>query len=273
MAAPPQRHGARAARVERAAKMYRLSNAGLTEREIAREVGLSPGRTHEILVKEYAAHVGPPGGEYVDRREGELIALHRVAYAIAVSPATDHETRLKAIDRCLRINESRRKLRGADAPEAMTVMLARRDHQEAVITSEAIIAALDSLSLPPDRRDHALKVAGAVLEGGEVPAPMSSGITAVPYVDDATGTMFIDGPGGLRYRVAGVETQPGEAVDRAELLPARSTTGGGLSAHFGKGEAAPDVIIEELDLIEAEYADLLEEVDDDEPEGDQTPSA
>ncbi|EPD65603.1 hypothetical protein HMPREF1211_02158 [Streptomyces sp. HGB0020] len=78
--------------------------------------------------------------------------------------------------------------------------------------------------------------------------------------------MYVDGPpgSGLRYRVVAAERQPGERADVPALLPAPS-------ADTDERED-PDLIIHELDLIEAEYAEILEEVDDDDedgPEGDQ----
>ncbi|MFJ3772479.1 hypothetical protein ACIPX0_12365 [Streptomyces sp. NPDC090075] len=253
MAQPAQGRPNRAALAERNAKIFNLKIAGVPEREIGREVGLSQARVNEIVRAEVARRVGPVADEYADFREAELTALWRAAYREQVT-AKSPADRLKAIETCRRINESRRRLRGADAPESMEITHTANMELSAEISVRAITTALERLSLPPDRMTYALEVVGAVLEGGEVPPPMSSGLGAAPYVD--RGVMYVDGPpgSGIRYRVAATERQPGPAVDVPALLPAPA--------------ADADVNTEELDLIEAEFADILEG-DDDGPEGDQ----
>ncbi|WP_405906344.1 hypothetical protein OG742_11400 [Streptomyces sp. NBC_00828] len=261
MAAPPQARPNPAQHAERDAKIYRLRIAGLTERAIAAEVELSQPRVHEIITEQVAEHLGPVSEEYADHREAELDALWRVAHREVII-AKSTADRLKAIETCRRVNESRRRLRGADAPEALEITHSANIELSSEVTVGAVMAALEHVSLPPDRRTAALEVAGAFLEStasGEPftpPEPISSGITAAPYIDN--GVMFIDGPGGLRYRVSAVENQPGSTVDRAALPPAE------------RPADDADVVTEELDLIEAEFAEILEEVeDDDEPESDQ----
>ncbi|MCI3238216.1 hypothetical protein [Streptomyces spinosisporus] len=244
MGAPPQARPNAAQHAERDAKIYRLRMHGLTVREIAAQVDLGPTRVHEIITEEIAAHIGPVAEEYADHREAELADYQRRANAI-YTMAADADTKLKAIDRLVKINAERRKLRGADAPEAMEVALSRRLDADAEITAQAITTALERLSLPPDRIAYALEVAGAVLEGGEVPAPVSSGLGAAPYVDN--GAQYVDGPpgSGLRYRVVATERQPGERADVPALMPARA--------------ADPDDATDLLDVIDAEIADLEED--------------
>ncbi|WP_020121810.1 hypothetical protein [Streptomyces canus] len=262
MTAPPQRRGNGARRAERDAKIFALKIAGVPEREIGREVGLSQSRVNTIIAQEIARRIGPVAEEYANQREAELVGLWRISYRDAVN-ATTVADRLKAVETCRRINESRRRLRGADAPEAMEVTLTKQLDLASEAAVGAVKAALDAIALPPDRAQHAISAAVGFLEAagaGEpfvAPETMSSGSTAAPYIDN--GAMFIDGPGGLRYRIASVENQPGEAVDRAALPPARTA----------EDEAPADAIIEELDLIETEYAEILEEAEDDGPEGDQ----
>ncbi|MEV2227010.1 hypothetical protein AB0H69_00305 [Streptomyces phaeochromogenes] len=268
MVQPPQQRTNGARRAERDAKIFALKVAGVPEREIGREVGLAQSRVNAIIHTEIARRIGPVAEEYADHREAELVGLWRTAYREAVNAKTTAD-RLKSVETCRRINESRRRLRGADAPEALEITHSANIELSSEVTVGAVRAALDSISLPPDRLAHALDVAGVFLEAtasGEpftAPAPMSSGITAAPYIDN--GAMFIDGPGGMRYRVVATERQPGETLDRPALPPARMPD---------EGEADPDVILHEIEVIEAEYADLLEEVEDDDgPEGDQEASA
>ncbi|MFF0015210.1 hypothetical protein [Streptomyces sp. NPDC005374] len=257
MAQPSQGRPNRAALAERNAKIFNLKIAGVPEREIGREVGLSQARVNEIVRAEVARRVGPVTEAYADQREAELTALWRVTYREQVT-AKSPADRLRAIDRLLKINESRRRLRGADAPEAMEITHTANIELSAEATVGAVRAALDAVSLPPDRLAHALNAAVAFLEAagsGETftpPEPMSPGLAGAVYAEG--GAQYIDGPGDLRYRVVATERRPGPAVERPALMPAPA--------------ADTDVITAELDIIEAEFADLLEG-DDDGPEGDQ----
>lgn len=245
MGAPPQARGNRAARAERDAKIFNLKIAGVPERAIAAEVGISQARVNEIIRAETVRQVGPLAEAYADQREAELIGLHREAWRSMIR-ATSTGDRLKAIETLRKINESRRRLRGADAPEALSIALDARVEVDAELTARAITTVLERLQLPPDRLAYALEVAGAVLEGGELPAPMSSGMGAAPYVDG--GALFVDGPpgSGLRYRVVATETQPGERADVPALMPAPAAD-------------ADEDATELLDVIDAEFADLLED--------------
>lgn len=121
MGAPPQLRANRAQHAERAAKIWRLKLAGLTERQIAAEVGLSQTRVNEIIAQQMTEMIGPLVGEYADHREAELQDLYTRAYRIAVDRNQADDVRLKAINQCKVLNESRRKLRGADAPESLAV--------------------------------------------------------------------------------------------------------------------------------------------------------
>lgn len=212
MVQPAQQRPNTAMHAERDAKIYRLRIAGLTERAIASEVDLSQPRVHEIITEQVAAHIGPVAEEYADHREAELDALWRVAHREVIT-AKSTADRLKAVETCRRINESRRRLRGADAPEAMEVTLTKQLDLASEAAVGAVKAALDAIALPPDRAQHAISAAVGFLEAagaGEPfvpPEPVSSGSTAAPYIDN--GAMFIDGPSGLRYRIASVENQPG----------------------------------------------------------------
>lgn len=252
MGAPPQLRRRRAATAERDEKIFRLKVRGLTERQIAAEVGLSPGRVHTIIDQRIAAHLGPVADAFVAMRDAELADLWRKAQAQYVA-TEDPDTRLKAINTLRGLNESRRKLHGADAPEAMTVSLEHRIDEESAEVVEAVMAGLKAVSLPPDRQQYALEAAAArlkALEGGtftppEPLPPLASAPT--PYVED--GQMFIDGPDGLRYRVMAVEPQGAPAVTRLALPPGRS-----------------DRPADDADDILSRARALLDEEDDDDEE-------
>lgn len=251
MGAPPQARTGRAQRAERDERIFRLSLRGLTERAIAAEVGLSPGQVHKVIEKRIAAHLGPVAETMVARRDAELDDLWRLAQAQYVA-ADDPDTKLKAISTLVRLNESRRKLHGADAPEALKVALEARLENEATLAVEAILAAVDAISLSGDRRAYALEAASARLrsiEGGEFtpPEPLPPlGVAPTPYRGE-DGALYIDGPEGLRYRVVAVEPQAAPVVTRPALPP-------------GPSARRPD----DADDIMSRARALLDEEDDDE---------
>lgn len=256
MVAPPQLRRRRAATAERDERIFRLKVRGLTERQIAKEVSLSPGRVHAIIEQRIAAHLGPVVGSMVALRDAELDDLWRKAQAQYVA-TDDPEVRLKAINVLKGINESKRKLHGADAPEALTIALERRVDEESADVVEAVMAALAAVSLPPDRQRYALEAAGArlrAIEGAEFtpPEPLPP-LASAPTPYNEGGQLYIDGPDGLRYRVMAVEPQGPPAVTQLALPP-------GPSARRPPRDDADSVI--------AAARALLEEEEDDEDEGD-----
>ncbi|MEU8866900.1 hypothetical protein [Streptomyces umbrinus] len=249
MAAPPQARPNTAQHADRDTKIFNLRVAGLTVRQIAGEVDLSATRVQEILTEEIGARVGPAAEEYVTLREAELSALWKRTFAI-MATAEDADTKLKAVDRLVRINESRRRLRGADAPEALNIALERRVDEEATDVVEAIMATVDAVTAAlPDvdgtyrakLKSYALEVAGRALrsmEGGdpgpepEVPVPQ----LALP---------------------------PGPSSGPPSDAPPR---------RWRERDTADDVL-DQLAAIQDEFGDLLDEEDDDGPEDDQTATA
>jgi hypothetical protein len=121
MGAPPQARQNAAVTVERDAKIFRLKLAGLTERQIAAEVELSQSRVNKIIAEQVADRISPVATEWADHRDAELADLFARSYGIIADPVADTGDRLKAIATCTRVNESRRKLRGVDAPEALSI--------------------------------------------------------------------------------------------------------------------------------------------------------
>ncbi|MGW3022464.1 hypothetical protein [Streptomyces sp. NPDC001221] len=213
----------KAERAQRDARIYQLAVAGRTEREIAAVIGLSPARVHAIVAEEIGRRVGPPAEEYAARRDVELAELWRRVFATLVT-TEDADGRLRAVDRLVKINESRRKLRGADAGETLTVSLERRTDQETDAVVTAVLAALRAVGLDGERRQYALEAAATVLRGEPEPEALPPAAPApaacVPYRED--GQLYIDGPDGLRYRVAGVERQPSPVVSQLALPPGPS---------------------------------------------------
>lgn len=251
----------KAARAERDARIYALAVAGRTERQIAAEVRLSPARVHAIVAEEIGRRVGPPAEAYVARREAELHDLWSKAYDVLGSEGADADTKLKAIATALRVSESRRKLRGADAPEALSVQLDHRVDEETTVVVEAIMAGLKAISLPPDRERYALEAAGArlkAIEGDAVftePEPLPPEPAAcTPYSEN--GVMFIDGPPGsrIRYRVVTVERQPPPTVSRADGP-------GGPSASRAQQRDGAAEVLDVLADFEAEFGSLYDDED------------
>lgn len=246
MGRTPQSSRGKAERAQRDAKIYQLAVAGRTEREIAGVVGLSPARVHAIVAEEIGRRVGPPAEEYAQRRDVELAELWRRVFTAMVS-TEDADGRLKAVDRLVRINESRRKLRGADAGETLTVSLERRLEDETAAVTDAVLAAMRAVGIDGERRQHALEAAAAVLRGEAEPEalPPAPDVCA-PYTEH--GVMFIDGPDGIRYRVAAVERQPAPVVSQLALPP-------GPSATRAQSTGA-DAVLDALADFEAEFGDL-----------------
>lgn len=243
----------KAARAERDARIYALAVAGRTERSIAAEVRLSPARVHAIVAEEIGRRVGPPAEEYAARREAELHDLWSKAYDVLESKGADADTRLKALATALRVNESRRKLRGADAGETLTVSLERRLADETEVVATAVIAALKALRIDGERQRYALEAAAKVLGGEPDPEPLPPAPTAcTPYVAD--GALYIDGPGGIRYRVVAEERAPAPTVSRLALPPGRSTA----KAQQADGAEA---VLSALADFEAEFGSLDSEED------------
>ncbi|MEU0967865.1 hypothetical protein ABZ357_21400 [Streptomyces sp. NPDC005917] len=257
MAAPPQQRPNPAALAERDAKIYRLKIAGMTERAIAAEVGLSPTRVHEIIADEVAAHIGPVAEEYADHREAELEALHRVAWR-EIYTAKSTADRLKAIETDRRINESRRKLRGADAPVKSELEITAQLDENASGMLAVIVASVTAAAraLEGDRSMpvHLIEQYGmqyaqyemARLAGDDV------GMPPEPPRRVVSGRVLLPGTD------AHHEADSAAQADVAVPMPAPSAD---------TDDEDPALIIHELDLIEAEFGDLLEEVDDDDEDG------
>lgn len=255
MTAPPQRRLNAAQRAQRAEKVFRLKLSGLPERRIAEVIGLSQSQVNKIVAQEAARRVGPVADEFVTMRDAELSELWRQVFT-TMATAEDADGRLRAVDRLVKINESRRRLRGADAGETLTVQLDRRTDQETDAVVTAVLAALRVLRVDGERRQYALEAAASMLRGDPEPEALPPAPAAcTPYVAD--GVLFIDGPGGIRYRVVAEEHQPSPVVSRLALPP-------GPSASDTQQRDGADAVLDALADFEDEFGPLS---DDDESGG------
>lgn len=256
MSAPPQRRLNAAQRAERAEKVFRLKLSGLPERRIAEVIGLSQSQVNKIVAQEAARRVGPVADEFVTMRDAELTELWRHVFT-AMASAEDADGRLRAVDRLVRINESRRRLRGADAGETLTVSLERRADQETDAVVTAVLTALRVLRVDGERKQYALEAAATVLRGDPEPEELPPAPAAcAPYVAD--GALFIDGPGGIRYRVVAEERIPSPTVAQLALPP------GSPRAQQRDGA---DAVLDALADFEAEFPDAFEDDDDEDGTG------
>jgi hypothetical protein len=117
---------------ERDAEAARLRSRGLSYRQIAAQLGMDVGNAHRAVQRAMAAIVAEPAADAIAFELDRLDQLYRAALAvlearhITVSngrvveldgvPLPDDGPVLQAIDRLVRISESRRKLLGLDQP-------------------------------------------------------------------------------------------------------------------------------------------------------------
>ncbi|MBB1251760.1 hypothetical protein H3146_00035 [Streptomyces sp. OF3] len=155
-----------AARTE---KILRLRVAGLSLRAIAGQVDMSHEGVAGRIRAALAELVVPVAEEYRQLETVRLDDLSREVYRVLASAGDNGELRLRAVDRLLRIGESRRKLWGLDAPEPLAVTLERRNGLEVDVVVDALTAALDVLDLGEEQAAVAVAAATARLSGEEVP--------------------------------------------------------------------------------------------------------
>ncbi|MFG2349450.1 hypothetical protein [Streptomyces phaeochromogenes] len=159
-----------------------MAAAGVPVRRIAQEVGMPKSTVQDRLTSLLRTRTQRASDEFIAMREVRLEDLFRRAYASLAGAEKGSDSWGRAWDRCLRAEESLRKLKGADAPEAMTIALERRVDEEAIDVVEAVMAAVDAVTAAlPDvdgtyrakLKSYALEVAGRALrsmEGGD-PGP------------------------------------------------------------------------------------------------------
>ncbi|MFE1441564.1 hypothetical protein [Streptomyces sp. NPDC058739] len=230
-------------------KILGLASAGLSVRRIAAEVGLPKSTVQDRLSGLLRTRTQRASAEFVAMREVRLEDLFRRAYASLAGAEKGSDTWSRAWDRCIRAEESLRKLKGADAPEAMTIALERRVDEEATDVAEVL-----------------LKVIPEVLEAAGLDLGRQGQLTrfglelAGWYLRSVTGED--PGPRPERPRLAIAELEPGPSAGASEDAPPPAPT-------YPRQRDSADDVLAQLAAIQDEFGDLLDEEDDDGPEGDQ----
>lgn len=264
MTRPPQIEKDRAQEAGQDKRILQLKLAGFTERQVSEQVGIPKSTVHDRLTHVIREMVQPPAEEYVAEREAELQDLYQRSYHDLVT-ADDAADRARALAACVRINESRRRLRGADAGESLSVTVERRSDLEAAAVTEAILAALDGLRLEGSRRNYALELAQHALatigeEHPIPPPPPPDDLPPEPYVDPAKRFVIVDG---VQYE------RPRDQLPRA-LPPGSSQRPAETGTPLGGSPVPPDGQPRadgrsqaKVDAILAEAWKVLEETEDD----------
>lgn len=121
-----------AQRAKQRAQAYDLRLRGRTLRQIAADMGCSHTKVHDLLREEIKDRLDPLKDQYIQYELDRLDAMQQAVIAVLEQPWTavvapgpngvqtyvipDDRKILGAIDRLVRISESRRKLCGLDAP-------------------------------------------------------------------------------------------------------------------------------------------------------------
>lgn len=148
-----------ARRAEQDAEIFRLRVRGHSLRAIAEEVGLSHQTVANRIQDAIQELVVPAAEQWRAEETARLHDLARAAYGV-LDNAESGDTALKAIDRLLRISESRRKLWALDAPQPIDIALSRRADLEGELVGEALSVALEALDVAGlgGERERELKV-------------------------------------------------------------------------------------------------------------------
>lgn len=225
-----------------------LAAAAVPVRKIAQRVGMPKSTVQDRLSILLRTRTQRASDELVAMREVRLEDLFRRAYSVLAQSEKGSDSWGRAWDRCLRAEESLRKLKGADAPEAMTIALERRVDEESADVVEAVMAAVNAVTAAlPDLdgayrarlKQYALEMAGRALRS-------------------------LDG------------SEPGPEPDapRPQLaLPPGPSAPEPPTPTFRLERDSADDVLAELAKIQDEFGDLLNEEDDDGPEDDQSQAA
>lgn len=107
-----------AERLEKLERVFALMVVGKSERQIAVEMGVSPSGAHAMcraIIDIYTERRGELADKY------RSMELQRLEHATAALAPKVKKGNLLAIDRWVRLSESRRKLLGVDAPTKQAV--------------------------------------------------------------------------------------------------------------------------------------------------------
>ncbi|MET7738913.1 hypothetical protein [Streptomyces sp. NPDC005385] len=159
MSAPPQARPNTSVNAERNARIFRMRVAGLTERQIADQVGLAPSTVHGIIATAIRERVEPEvdelrrlAQERLDDQRRSINAVrsrpHFVAQAGKIVkdddglPLVDDGPILAANAALLKLEEREARLYGYDRLDAALV---QRMELEAQVTTGAILGTLDDI--------------------------------------------------------------------------------------------------------------------------------
>ncbi|MFC5947062.1 hypothetical protein ACFQH9_02065 [Pseudonocardia lutea] len=101
---------------ELAEEFFNLHAQNISQREIAKQFGVSQATVQRRIAEWCAKVIVPKVEEYRAIENAKLDEICNVAGAIARNPEADPELRLKALDRLTRAADRRAKLNGLDAP-------------------------------------------------------------------------------------------------------------------------------------------------------------
>ncbi|MGW1063337.1 hypothetical protein ACWD4F_02270 [Streptomyces aureus] len=260
MSGPAARGPNTATVAEQAAECFRLRRAGMSIDRIARSTGLSHGTVCNRISRAVTDLVQPEAEAYRTLQEGRLDDGLRQVYRVLADPAADADTRLRAVDRMVRLEERRSKLLGLDAPESLVITENRFLDEADERVANTLVTVLSVLGLDDHRRSYALQLAAWELNGregdppaapAELPSAEPEPVLAGPYTSDGV-TYLVHR--GVRYDRVGAY--------RPADLPA-------IDAEVIEDEDDADAVRAELAKIQDEFGHLLNEEDDDGPEGSE----
>ena len=134
------------ARGEQDEKILRLRIAGLSLRAIGEQVGLSHQCVADRITAAIADLVHPAAEEYRSLEALRLDDLTRQVFGVLAS-ADSGVLKLQAVDRLLRLSESRRKLWALDMPQQLDVALSHRNDLAGDLVGDALVVALEALDV------------------------------------------------------------------------------------------------------------------------------
>ncbi|MER5397554.1 sigma factor-like helix-turn-helix DNA-binding protein [Streptomyces sp. NPDC002599] len=260
MSGPAARGPNTATLAEQAAEAFKLRRAGMSIDRIAHHMGLSHGTVCNRISRAVTDLVQPEAEAYRTLQEGRLDDGLRQVYRVLADKEADADTRLRAVDRLVRLEERRSKLLGLDAPESLVVTERRQDEETSQIIVNTLVTVLSVLGLDDHRRSYAILLAAWELNGregeppeppAELPQPDARPALSGPYTMNGMTYLVYQG---VRYDRVGTY-RPAE-------LPA-------IDAEVIEDEDDAEAVRAELVKIQDEFGHLLNEEDDDGPEGSE----
>ncbi|MEU0943206.1 sigma factor-like helix-turn-helix DNA-binding protein [Streptomyces canus] len=146
MVSPPQARPNSAVTADEAAECLRLRRTGMSIDRIAEHTGLSHGTVHNRISRAVKDQVQPEAEEYRAMQEGRLDDALRIVYRVLFDPEADPDTRLRAVDRLVKIEERRARLLGLDAPVKSEATITAQFDADASGMLAVIVASITAAS-------------------------------------------------------------------------------------------------------------------------------